>query len=67
MQVYIDLKEVASGSLYEDWDMLPPKKIKVSILPTCIPSQPCRLSVEQQILDVSKHVHASRVLLHLIW
>lgn len=27
-KVYIDLKEVASGSLYEDWDMLPPKKIK---------------------------------------
>ncbi|KAG2448547.1 hypothetical protein HYH02_006438 [Chlamydomonas schloesseri] len=27
-QVLIDLKEVASGSLYEDWDMLPPKKIK---------------------------------------
>ncbi|KAG2444888.1 hypothetical protein HXX76_001625 [Chlamydomonas incerta] len=27
-QVLIDLKEVASGSLYEDWDMLPPKTIK---------------------------------------
>jgi len=24
----IDLKEVASGSLFEDWDMLPPKTIK---------------------------------------
>ena len=29
MQVYIDLKEVAAGSLKEDWDMLPPKTIKV--------------------------------------
>lgn len=27
-KVLIDLKEVASGSLYEDWDMLPPKTIK---------------------------------------
>ncbi|KAG2496156.1 hypothetical protein HYH03_005758 [Edaphochlamys debaryana] len=27
-QVYIDLKEIASGSLFEDWDMLPPKQIK---------------------------------------
>jgi hypothetical protein len=27
-QVLIDLKEVATGSLEEDWDMLPPKKIK---------------------------------------
>lgn len=27
-QVYIDLKEVASGSLTDDWDMLPPKTIK---------------------------------------
>ncbi len=35
--MYIDLKEVAAGSLYEDWDMLPPKKIKVRILPTCRP------------------------------
>ena len=25
MQVLIDLKEVAAGSLFEDWDMLPPK------------------------------------------
>lgn len=29
MQVLIDLKEVAAGSLEEDWDMLEPKKIKV--------------------------------------
>lgn len=29
LQVLIDMNEVASGSLYEDWDMLPPKKIKV--------------------------------------
>jgi hypothetical protein len=29
-QVYIDQKQVESGSLYEDFDMLPPKKIKVS-------------------------------------
>lgn len=28
-QVLIDLKEVAAGSLEEDWDMLEPKKIKV--------------------------------------
>lgn len=27
-KVFIDQKEVASGSLEEDWDMLPPKKIK---------------------------------------
>eukprot|EP00803_Ostreobium_quekettii_P005296 evm.model.scf_4015.1 EVM.evm.TU.scf_4015.1 scf_4015:1163-2676(+) len=27
-QVYIDLKEEKTGSLYEDWDMLPPAKIK---------------------------------------
>ncbi|GFR39621.1 hypothetical protein Agub_g85 [Astrephomene gubernaculifera] len=27
-KVYVDLKEVASGSLFEDWDMLPPKTIK---------------------------------------
>ena len=27
-QVLIDLKEVAAGSLYEDWDMLQPKTIK---------------------------------------
>ncbi|GIL91071.1 hypothetical protein Vretimale_9505 [Volvox reticuliferus] len=27
-KVYVDLKEIASGSLYEDWDMLPPKTIK---------------------------------------
>jgi len=27
-QVLVDLKEVASGSLKEDWDMLPPKTIK---------------------------------------
>eukprot|EP00877_Chromochloris_zofingiensis_P002101 jgi/Chrzof1/11892/Cz06g13230.t1 len=27
-EVLIDMNEVASGSLYEDWDMLPPKKIK---------------------------------------
>jgi len=27
-KVLIDLKEVASGSLYEDWDMLAPKTIK---------------------------------------
>ncbi|GIL65945.1 hypothetical protein Vafri_19575 [Volvox africanus] len=27
-KVYVDLKEVASGSLYEDWDMLAPKTIK---------------------------------------
>lgn len=24
-QVYVDLKEVAAGSLEEDWDILPPK------------------------------------------
>ena len=29
LQVYIDLKEVAAGSLAEDWDMLPSKTIKV--------------------------------------
>lgn len=28
-QVYIDQKQVESGSLYDDFDMLPPKKIKV--------------------------------------
>lgn len=28
LQVYVDLKEVAAGSLFEDWDMLPAKKIK---------------------------------------
>jgi hypothetical protein len=28
-QVLIDLEQVAEGSLEEDWDMLPPKKIKV--------------------------------------
>lgn len=27
-QVLIDLEEAASGSLEEDWDMLPPKTIK---------------------------------------
>ena len=27
-EVQIDLKKVQSGSLVEDWDMLPPKKIK---------------------------------------
>lgn len=27
-QVYVDLKEVSSGSLYEDWDILPSKTIK---------------------------------------
>nr|QIE06775.1 calreticulin 2 [Ettlia sp. YC001] len=27
-EVYIDLKKVESGSLYDDFDMLPPKKIK---------------------------------------
>jgi hypothetical protein len=27
--VYIDLKPVENGTLYEDFDMLPPKKIKV--------------------------------------
>lgn len=27
-QVYIDLEEVSSGSLEEDFDILPPKKIK---------------------------------------
>lgn len=27
-KVYVDLKEVASGTLFEDWDMLPPKTIK---------------------------------------
>lgn len=27
-KVYIDLKEVASGSIFEDWDILPPKTIK---------------------------------------
>ena len=30
LQVLIDLKEVAAGSLFEDWDMLAPKTIKVS-------------------------------------
>jgi len=27
-EVQIDLKKVQSGSLYEDWDMIPPKQIK---------------------------------------
>jgi hypothetical protein len=27
--VYVDLKQVESGSLYDDFDMLPPKTIKV--------------------------------------
>lgn len=27
-KVYVDLKEVAAGSLYDDWDMLAPKTIK---------------------------------------
>ncbi len=31
-QVYIDLKEVATGSLEEDFDILPPKQIKVRAL-----------------------------------
>lgn len=31
LQVYVDLKKVESGSLYDDFDMLPPKTIKVSI------------------------------------
>lgn len=30
-QVLIDLKEVAAGSLYDDWDMLAPKTIKVGV------------------------------------
>jgi hypothetical protein len=30
LQVLIDLKEVASGSLFEDWDMLPPKVRPIS-------------------------------------
>jgi hypothetical protein len=30
-QVLIDLKPVENGSLYEDFDMLPPKKIKASV------------------------------------
>jgi hypothetical protein len=29
LQVYVDLKQVESGSLYDDFDMLPPKTIKV--------------------------------------
>lgn len=31
LQVYIDLKQVESGSLYDDFDMLPPKTIKVNL------------------------------------
>lgn len=27
-EVQIDLKKVQSGSLYDDWDMIPPRKIK---------------------------------------
>lgn len=29
LQVYVDLKQVESGSLYDDFDMLAPKTIKV--------------------------------------
>jgi hypothetical protein len=36
--VLIDLEQVAEGSLEDDWDMLPPKKIKVRRT-----SQHCRL------------------------
>jgi hypothetical protein len=32
VQVLVDLKSVETGSLYDDFDMLPPKKIKVSNL-----------------------------------
>ena len=31
--VKIDNKKVESGSLEDDWDFLPPKKIKVSFVP----------------------------------
>jgi hypothetical protein len=31
LQVYVDLKQVESGSLYDDFDMLPPKTIKVGV------------------------------------
>jgi hypothetical protein len=45
-QVFVDMKEVAAGTLFEDWDMLPSKTIKVgmrcvlpvlSALHTCMP------------------------------
>jgi calreticulin len=29
--VYVDKKEVAQGKIEEDWDMLPPAKIKVRV------------------------------------
>jgi hypothetical protein len=32
MQVLVDLNPSETGSLYDDFDMLPPKKIKVSKL-----------------------------------
>jgi hypothetical protein len=33
VQVLIDLKQVESGSLYDDFEMLAPKKIKVRVNP----------------------------------
>lgn len=35
VQVYIDMKPVENGTLYDDFDMLPPKKIKVCAVGGC--------------------------------
>lgn len=39
--VYIDLKEVQTGSLYDDWDMLPPKTIKAREKPCSVAALRC--------------------------
>lgn len=52
IQVLVDLQTTETGSLYDDFDMLPPKKIKVSEQAAALAADSC---VDKDVKGAQKH------------